>query len=303
MRGRLVHGAFSAGRSLLASRTEVLLVNASLQVHGTWRPAQGDAVCAIALSENGEQAAIATESDRVVVWSTQTLTARVLLEANRSPEEKLMAAMLGQEIDLPAAQLAVANDGETVALVRAGAGGAYTLELLGPARARVEVGSIDPWTRVSMHEELVVLGRSAYAREDLARLPLGEEVFARSNGVKLVRTSEGEIALRAADATTSLGEWDDAGFASHEVVLVRLRQHKERGPRSLEVQRWPLAPGVIETRSIPWDAPDRSDPFGERAPLCDCANLRGVVHAGEAHAWVDLRTGERIGDVEARDMD
>lgn len=298
MSERLLHGSFVGGKSLLASRTHALLIDESLRVIGTWRAPPVETIVTIALSANGAHAAIAMESGNVVVWSAQTLASRTIVMQTMTPEEKLMAALLGEQIAPPAAQLAVSEDGETVAIVSTPERERFTLALVGRHSATTEIGRVEPWTRMSTHDGHVVLGRQTYAFGDLARSDNTDEVIARSGDATLVRTPAGAVALRTLETLSTLGEWDDAGFASGEVVLVRLPVVNTRNARRfLEVERLTLASSVIETRSIPWDAPDAGDPFGERPALCDCANLRGVVYKPEGHVWVDLRTGEPLGAV------
>lgn len=54
-----------------------------------------------------------------------------------------------------------------------------------------------------------------------------------------------------------------------------------------------------ETRSLPWELPDESDPYGELPAVVDCAHLRGIRFEHGESVWVDLRSGARLAVVEA----
>ena len=290
MKERIVRAVFAGEKSLLASRTDVLLVGASLQVEARWKPKSG-VIFTLALSENGEHAAIGMSSSDVIVWSTKSPTSRVVFTETMTSEEKLMAALLGEALTPPAARLAVSNDGETVAILREINSDLTTLTLVGRHEVTREVACIAPWTRMSMEDDHLVLGPHRYALSDLACAQTdSEEVFARSETATLLRNDEGAIHLREGETLRALGEWEDAAFADHDVVLIRLRA--ERPARSLEV--------LIgeETRVLPWDLRDESDPYGELPAVADCANLRGVIFEDGESVWVDLRSGARLSVVD-----
>ena len=286
MTDRIDSGAFAGGRSLLASRTHAVFVGESLQVEGRWMPPKGGTIFSVALSENGAHAAIGMESGEVIVWSTKSPTSRVVYAQTMTSEERLMAALLGEMVTPPAALLAVSNDGETVAILRIIEQNLSALTLVGRHAVTSAVPNIEPWTRISLNDDHVVLGRHRYALGDLARSGI-DEVIAHSESATLLRTDEGAILLREGETVTALGEWDDAAFASNEIVLLRLHDG-ERRPRSAEVSIGG------EVRVIPWDLPGGTYPV-----LFDCANLRGIRFEGDENVWVDLRSGARLFAVES----
>ena len=293
MKERIVRAVFAGEKSLLASPSALLLVGESLQVEGRWKAAKSDVIFTLALSENGEHAAVGMSSSDVIVWSTKSPTSRVVFTETMKPEEKLMAGLLGETLTPPAARLAISNDGEMVAILRELNRDLTTLTLVGRHEVTREVARVEPWTRMSMEDDHVVLGRHHYALSDLACAQTDtEEVFARSDTATLLRSDEGAILLREGETLSALGEWDDAAFAGNEVVLVRLHA-AERLPRSLEVSIH------NEMRVLPWDLPDESDPYGELPAVADCANLRGVIFEDGGNVWVDLRSGARLSAVES----
>lgn len=276
----VVLGAFSGGKSLLASRARVQLVDTSLNVVGTAEPAEGDGICAIALSANGEHAAIAMESGGVLVWSTQTLVTRVVVTSTMTAEERLMASVLGEKLPPRAWRLAVSNDGMTVSILAAEAGEPCRLILVGRHSGETELERVERWSRLSMEDGHVVLGRHRYAHADLTRHELADEVIARAGDATLVRTTEGEIALKT--PFTLLGHGDDAGFTSDEIVLVRILEEGRK--QLLEVKRFTRDGRELDSRSLPWDS-------NVAEAVVDCAKLRGVVNRPEGPAWVNLKTG------------
>lgn len=291
MKERIVRAAFAGGKSLLASRSGLLLVGESLQVEGRWKPAKGGVIFTLALSENGAHAAIGMDSSDVLVWSTKSPTSRVVFTETKTSEEKLMAALLGETLTPPAARLAISNDGETVAILREINSDLSTLTLIGRHDVTTEVPRIEPWTRMSMEGDHVVLGPHRYALSDLACVD-AEEVIAQSSHATLLRNHEGAVLLREGETLTDLGTWDDAAFAANQVARVRLHP-AERLPRSVEVSIGD------ETRTLPWDLPDENDPYDELPAVADCASLRGIRFEEGENFWVDLRSGARLSAVES----